>query len=152
MGVDWVFPNRITSSREENIYVDYARSDEGNVWISPWDSGLAIPGDPMILKIAKALDAAGFAQPDALSVVANLWRPVEMIDGLSWLQLREINLKTLNELESTGKLMADLADNNELILGNWLFPMSSLDLRVSTVDREELRRLQDDWAAAEEGL
>ena len=73
--VDWIFRNEIVAEREERLYVDYVETDEGDMWISPErydDLGARYPS--AAVELVGAFSRAGFCDPRALGVVAEVWR------------------------------------------------------------------------------
>jgi AbiV family abortive infection protein len=105
--IDWIFRNRILQNREETIYVDYADTDEGHIWLTPHvdEWGLELRYPPPALHLADALDKVGFTTPEALAIIADIWRPVKMTGDFHWIKIRELNYRTLKEL-----------DDNDLVL------------------------------------
>ncbi len=146
--VDWIFHNEILQKREEGIYVDYTESDGEHIWLSPlrYDKlgGLALGVNiPPALKLAHALNLAGCTGREALAVIAKIWRPVEMNDGFPWTQLRELNSKTLEQLEAHNLLRKQSGSVYGKIIDEWLFPLHSLDLSKIRVDQVNLRKIQE---------
>ena len=135
----WVFPNQITQWREDNLYVGYTRDDQGgNHWVPPHVIGTSYH-TPAVIDLARALHQTRATTPEGLSIVAEVWRPVEVRNEMRWLtEQRELNRKTLVELEDRGLVPASTQIDGE-IWDNWVFPLWPLDLRMCRVDKEKLR-------------
>jgi len=143
--VDWIFRNRILQSREETIYVDYAETDEGHLWLTPptSDSDLLFSHTPATLRLAQALRDSGCITPEALALIAKLWRPVEMTADFHWADLRKLNSQTLEELDADSLLREQPQEVYSTIVQDWPFPMYSLDLSLASVDRAVLKEIQE---------
>ncbi len=150
-GVDWIFKNEILQRREQNFYVDYVSTDNGNNWWSPYDaerfegSELLPARLPPSLQLVRAMADAGFATPEALAVIARKWRNIEMADDLQHWQVQELNSDTLKTLEAE-KLLLDHAQSGlSTITELWPFPLHSIDIGIVKVDQGALRQVQDSW-------
>jgi len=148
-GVEWIFPNAITHTREKNMYVDYIESEGIYSWISPKPikivekTNIIFCRTPSnVLKLVTALDAAGFTKPDALRVIAFKWRPIKMSEDFPSHKRRELNWETLEDLEKNGLLQEQAQEVYAAIRDFWLFPLYSIDLRVKEVDQSSLRVIQ----------
>jgi len=107
---DWIFRNEILQIREEKIYVDYIESDGEHMWLTPkryyhpemypFTSYLR----SRVVEVATALWKAGCTKPDALQLLISIWRSIKMSDDFSWHELRELNIKTLEELDKNSLL------------------------------------------------
>ncbi|MCH7745706.1 MAG: AbiV family abortive infection protein, partial [Chloroflexi bacterium] len=128
--VDWIFPNWLTSSREQTIYVDYVDTGEGHIWLKPIENSAIVPNDPLELRLAKALVDSGFTSPEALSLIADIWRQTSMCPEFPWTKLRDLNKKTLDEMQVKNLLHDQSLEVHETIAESWLFPMYSLDLKL----------------------
>jgi len=146
---DWIFRNEILQMREEHIYVDYIESDGDHLWLTPkryyhpemYVSTFYLM--PAVFEVASALWHAGCTKPAALLSIANTWRPIQISDGFHWGELRELNIKTLEDLEKRNLLNTQEEDIFPTIIDKWLFPLHSLDIRVIRVDKERLREVRD---------
>jgi AbiV family abortive infection protein len=149
--IDWIFRNRILQNREEKIYVDYADTDEGHMWLTPhvddWELGLG--HTPPALHLARALDNVGCTTPEALAVIADIWRPIKMTDDYHWVEIRKLNYQTLEELDDKNLLLEQPQEAYHYIIHNWPFPMCSIDLSLASVDKAELRKIQEEWMTNE---
>lgn len=152
--IDWIFPNRILRSREELIYVDYVESDEGYEWTTPClhDAdfmGRSFAFEPSVLSKINVMHAAGFANPEALAIIAEYWRPVKLVDDLHWSEYRRHNIGTLERLDQAGLLRAPPKDGLAVLVDDWTYPMYSIDMTPTQVDRTALKEQQDAWVARE---
>jgi len=150
LGVDWIFRNAILQKREQTIYVDYVESDGERFWLTPFRYDEAAREWPDIgagaaVLLALALGRTGMTEAQALKVVSDIWRPIQMTDDFSWQQLRKLNVRTLEELNQTGLLKENQQDAYRVVVNEWLFPLSSLDLSVVKVKRSELDEIRESW-------
>lgn len=149
--VDWIFPNRITQEREDDLYVNYVRdsTDEASqgprFWMCPDNEAFLGFWTPPAVCLMGALHRVGATTADGLRVVAEVWRPFEPGPGTRADELERLNLRTLETLEERGLLAVDESETTELIIDRWLFPLWPLDLRKNPVDRAALREIQSNW-------
>lgn len=147
--VDWIFKNEILQTREEHIYVDYIASEGEHMWLTPkryYLPEMAIFTSylrPQVVKVVTSLWRAGLAKPDALSLLANNWRALQMTDDFTWRQLRECNIKTLDNLEKNNLLTTQDEAVCATIINEWAFPLYSLDIRIIKVDQENLKATRE---------
>lgn len=147
--VDWVFRNEVMQERESVLYVDYISSDEGHSWTDPaqFEELLhAGPREPLSLQMAKALFDVGISTSEALSTVAQVWRSASIRPDTSWNELRSLNQRTLEELESHGLLQEQPDATYAWVINEWQFPMYDLDLTLTPVNVETLRERQRNWS------
>jgi len=143
--VDWIFWNRILQEREHNIYVDYVDTDEGHVWFTPSEDDtdslwLLYSSSP--LQLAQALYDSGCTTPEALKVIAELWRPIQMTNDYRWVDLRALNVRTLQELDNVDLLCEQPKDTYATIVDKWTFPLYSAELKRIQIKQSALRRIQ----------
>jgi len=86
---------------------------------------------------------------DALRVVAELWRSVPEPDTLTWEQLRERNIQTLQWLEEKKLLCAAPDGVCNTVANEWRAPLYPLDLTRLEIDAKELRDAQARWVPAD---
>ena len=144
--VDWIFPNRIKREREQQLYVDYAATDDGHYWTEPRGNELfSLRSNPRVLVLVGAMHAAGFATSKALETIAEIWRPVRMHDDFPWHKLRDLNTETVDAISSlTGSPVP--AEDYEQVIDLWPFPLNTLGLSIISVDKEDLRNIQRAWS------
>lgn len=150
--VDWMFRNLIKHQRERTLYVDYVKHDGGHTWLHPGrydDAGLTFftRTEPGTLQIAGLLHDVGISTADALATVAELWRPVVIVPEMQWTQLRELNYRTLEHLDSRNLLHERSDSDYQKLIDGWQFPLYTLDLRPIPVKKESLRQTQRLWSA-----
>lgn len=146
---DWIFKNEIIQTREEQIYVDYVENEGDHYWLSPkryYHSELhpsTFYLSPSVYDVASALWNVGCAKPDALLSVAKNWRSIEFSDDFHWTKLRDLNIKTLKELDEKKLLNTQEPKYLSIIIDKWMFPLHSLNIRIINVDKEALKEIRD---------
>jgi hypothetical protein len=139
--VDFIFRNQTLAQREEALYVDYVRDEDGARWVSPatHDSllfgHLAVPLDLVI-----SLDRVGCTSREGLDVIATAWDGVVIEDSTHWQEARALNQQIARTLLDRGLNSPD-ADGNDVarVVDRWIFPITQLDLELVHVTTEELR-------------
>ena len=143
--VDWIFPNFITQQREDKLYVGYIREDAeegqgGRYWASPSDfykTGTVLGYlTPAVITLVRALHQVKATTPEGLSVIAEVWRPVDVCAEMSRGALMGLNLRTLEVLDERDLLAPAPTEIYQVICNSWIFPLWPLDLRVCKVERE----------------
>ncbi len=147
--VDWIFTNSLNAEREQALYVDYYRNDDGgHFWQSPLDLDEPICGwarVPSVAKVVKALQAAGVGSADALTHVAASWRGVAVHDQMHYGELYRLNHQMLVTLDEKGILLACPQETYHEILDRCPFPLHSMDLELRETDLEKLREGRTSW-------
>ena len=148
--VDWIFRNAILARREQLIYVDYVVRDEGSYWESPDTKHIgycgAIQHRTYVYSVVLALHSAGVSTPEALAVVAKIWREQSFDDDTHWSVAEATNRRTLEALDAQGLLRTESPTAVGYILDRWLFPLYSLDLSERDVSLDELREQRASWS------
>jgi AbiV family abortive infection protein len=146
--VDWIFRNEVLQNREGALYVDYVSTDEGHSWTDPgqYEGFLSGTFEPLSLKMAKALSDVGIATPGGRAVVAQIWRPAPLDVKTHCSEFRDLNLRTLQALETGRLLLEQSNDVYSWIVNYWQFPMYDLDLHLIPVELEGLRERQRNWS------
>ena len=144
-GVDWIFPNQITASRERLMYVDYVHDltqepqDATEWWTSPIDSGFEIIPSPCV-KTVQALCSLGVTNVDGLKMIAQIWRPVVLGSSLSQADVNGLIRTTANNLLNHGIANeAWITDTWPSAIWNWPFPLWSFHPKPA----KEKERLED---------
>ena len=153
--VDWIFPNLITQQREDRLYVGYIREDteEGDqgerYWVSPNETskiGATLEYlTPTIITLVRALHQVKATTSEGLSVIAEVWRPVDVCAEMSRGALRGLNIRTLEVLDNRGLLAPVPTEIYQVICNSCVFPLWPLDLRVCKVEKKALREVQRQW-------
>ncbi len=150
--VDWIFPNRITQRREDDLYVSYLREDSDDAgqgeryWAYPRDDDPFPYWTPPAVKIIDTLHQIGATTEKGLAVVAEVWQAFEPKPATGIDVLESMNLGTVETLEQRGLLAVNDGTTNTLLLDRWIFPLWPLDLRKKPVERAKLRDIQNRWA------
>lgn len=146
---DWIFRNEILQTREEQLYVDYVENDGEHYWLTPkryyhsemYTSTFYLT--PSVYDVASSLWYAGCTKPNALLSIANIWRSIELSDDSHWSTLRDLNIKTLEELDKLNLLNAEKPKYISTIIDRWLFPLHGLDIRIIKVNKDKLKETRD---------
>lgn len=155
-GVDWIFPNAITRRREDELYVGYVRGDTEEdeqsecYWAAPpaerpLDAVFSYRASAVI-DLVRALHQAGVTTSNGLSIVAEIWRPIDVRPEMRFSELERLNWRTLEIMEERGILQAASKHDYSIIHRGWGFPLWPLDLRVQKVDKARLREAQRNWS------
>ncbi|MCD6584718.1 MAG: hypothetical protein J7K96_03045 [Desulfobacteraceae bacterium] len=71
------------------------------------------------------------------------WCSIQITDDFTWRQLRELNIKTLEDLDKLNLLNTQKESIVHTIIDKWLFPLYSLDIRIIKTNKNELREYRD---------
>jgi AbiV family abortive infection protein len=144
--MDWIFRNEIEAEREELLYIDYVETDEGDRWVSPqqWRDSLGVSYTPDAIRLIAAMNRAGFAKPETLSIIVDVWDGFIPSADTHWQVVRNLNVRTLNRMSAAG-IDIELEDAR-MICDRWPFPLHHADLQLIRVDPEDLRRQQREGA------
>jgi AbiV family abortive infection protein len=150
--VDWIFRNAIERRREEAIYVDYIairdHFHDEHEWHCPNPELLGMYLQdfmPPILRIAEVLHQCGLTSPEAVRIVAEVWRNAPAPATQTWRQIQEVNLQTLNRLEAQGLLGNVTEELQNTVIRDWRAPLYPLDLRKLDTRPADLRAAQEQW-------
>lgn len=149
--VDWIFKNWILQQREENIYVDFIESNGDHFWITPkrYDEyalkRFNLEITPDIIKLVYAMADCGFFKKESIKIIANYWRSIEINDDLHWQLIREYNDYTLQLLNEKDLLNDQPKYKYVLIKDRWFFPLYQLDMKIEKVNKNELRKIQEQY-------
>jgi AbiV family abortive infection protein len=161
--VDWIFRNEVEASREERLYVDYIEDEYGHRrWTGPADRA-AIFDEPFsfpmaattVVRLVAAMRHIGLLTEQGLAATRDAWSGVVVDDTMRWPDLRSLNVAAVESLaDILGRAYAAEEDGEALryVLEHWIFPLSSLDLRVNKVDLDDLRRKRERRLAREMGI
>ena len=147
--VDWIFPNTISSEREQSLYVDYVQdiTDEAGEhwWRTPPVTELGRFGYATsdCVKVSRALSEAGARAPDGLAEIADTWRSFEPEPETDRGELRDLIEGTLDRLAQRGHGNGD-EPTFRFICSAWSFPMWPLTITEPRVKRDDLRALREE--------
>lgn len=147
--VDWIFPNSITERRESRLYVGYFCEDTGGnnhgegYWTSPLNDDSRVSEffsyrTPSVVELARALYQANATTSDGLSVIAGIWRNVDVRDEMRFDELERLNRRTLGVLNDRGLLAPVSNQVQATVEMRWIYPLWTLDLCMSKVEKKEL--------------
>lgn len=140
---DWICRNRLVSGREETLYVDYVKMDDGkHIWMIPDKHEFWMKETSFALLLAKAFYETGCTTASSLKIIANFWRGITISPSLTFKELRELNNQTLDELNKHDLLREQPDEIFKTIIDLWMFPMYSLDMKILKDNKEELRRIR----------
>lgn len=151
-GYDYIYRNRILDLRESRMYVDYEMHEDNEyIWSAPrhHDEGVALSLQGVIppsLETVLSLNKAGFASPQGLKLLADIWRPISMIDTITRSELKEYIRSTCEEADRQALPGARDQEITASLSQHWQFPMYSLDMKLIEVSVNELRNQRtDQW-------
>ena len=154
--VDWIFSNSITERRESRLYVGYFCEDTGGenhgegYWTSPLNDVARVSEflsyhTSSVVELARALYQTNATTPDGLSVIAEIWRNVDVRDEMRFDELERLNRHTLKALNDRGLLAPVSNQIQATVEMRWIYPLWTLDLHMSEVKKNELLEEQQRW-------
>lgn len=145
--VDWIFRNEVAQGREGTLYVDYVANADQHSWSDPaqFEELFVSSPEPWSVRTARYLHDAGISTPDAVSVVAEVWRGSDINVTTHWSEIARLNRTTLEVLQTCELLNEQPAEAYSWIIEQWQFPMFDLDLSLIPVKLETLRERQRNW-------
>jgi hypothetical protein len=143
-----IFPNDIRYFREYDMYVNYVRdgnrSEARHHWTVPNRQVPVFDSTSLVVDVARALHEAGVTSQAGLTVVAEVWRPVEVRPEMGTDERQQMNRRTLDVLRERGLLAAAPGQVYERIEYEWPFPLWPRDLGERKVNPSSLRPAQQD--------
>ena len=143
-GVDWIFPNAISTAREQELYVDYmpnmTDAAGSHHWITPAPpvSGL-FPYQPSnCVRLVRCLLEVGALSTGGLAEIARVWRGFMPTDREA---LHYLIVETLKGLAQRSSSIED--EEKEFIVLHWSFPLWPLTLRRSNRNNDDLDDLRE---------
>lgn len=158
MDVDWIFRNEVLSGREERLYVDYIREEDGTChWIGPAERAAMVDEPytspiPMsfAVRLVKAMHGIGLLTSRGLQAIHRVWDGVTVDDAMHWSDLRPLNIAVIDGLKA-----ANTEDNRRdaaVVCERWIFPLHTLDLSEDKVTVADLQRIREQRLAWESGV
>lgn len=145
--VDWIFRNQLLAQREESLYVDYVHEEDGDRWVSPAANDVPPFGpSPALPNLVAALHRLGCTSRPGLDVIAEAWvkRPID--DSTHWAAIAATNRSIVTTLIDNGIASAEASPNDtSVVINQWPFPMSALDLSQRKVPLSDLQDERDRW-------
>lgn len=138
--VDWVFRNQIELEREETLYVDLVKYDDGLRWVSPQEHA-EFKAYPWlhIIELVLAMNRLEMFTSEGLHLILNSWADVSFADDLSWPENHSRTHALIRALAKKNLPSDDATrEDADLVLDRWSFPMGALDLRQQKITRQEL--------------
>jgi AbiV family abortive infection protein len=146
--VDWIFRNQLIARREEILYVDYVRDEDGERWTTPARYETAFfSGSTWVQELVTSLHRVGCTSRPGLEVVAAAWRDQNIEDDTRWVEVRAINRRVVEEVIEQGLVLPEATQEDaSRVVDRWPFPLSALDLRELEVPLEALNAQRERWA------
>ena len=137
---DWVFRNEIEAEREQALYVDYVRFDDGAQWVSPEDrDSMALWAPSTVTRYVGSLRRTGLFTSDGLRLAGSAWKNAQMQSGMRWAEARRRNLQIAEALDTAGLTDPEVTqDDFAVLIDRWGFPLFDLDLTRRDVPTSEL--------------
>ncbi len=150
MEVDWIFGNWVITNREEALYADYVQDEHGNSrWTGPAErvalyNGFDYPVPAgRVVRLVAAMWQVGLLTEAGLTATHAAWDGVLVDDAMHWSDLQPITAAALMDLAA--QLGRDYSSDEDkaaiaAVLDQWIFPLSELDLSMTEVDPDDLKR------------
>jgi hypothetical protein len=94
----------------------------------------------MVVELTAAMRQIGLLTSEGLAATRAVWDGVVVDDTMHWADLRPLNITVIEMLASGGRQYTTEHDD---VLGcvveHWIFPLTSLDLTLTKVDRSDLQ-------------
>ena len=154
--IDWIFPNSIIQHREDRLYVGYFCEDteennhrEGH-WKSPLNDVARLSEyfsyhTSAVVDLVRALRQTNATTSEGLSVIAEVWRDIDVPDEMRFDELESLNRRTLETLNERNLLAPGSIQAQVTVENHWIYPLWSLDLRKLRVEKKELLEAQQQW-------
>lgn len=159
MDVDWIFGNELITRREERLYVDLVEDEGGDRrWVGPrplseiMDEPFTTPPPASVaVQLVEAMKLIGLLTEPGMSAVQGAWVGTTVSDHMHWSDLHPLNVAVIRTLESNGLDLddAELMNAARYVVEHWIFPLSTLDLKLAKVDLKDLRD-ERNWRMARE--
>ena len=98
-----------------------------------------------VIDLVRALFQTGVTTSVGLSIVAEIWRPIDVRAEMHFSELERLNWRTLEIMEERGILQSASDHDYSIIHRRWGFPLWPLDVRVLKVEKAKLREAQRNW-------
>ena len=150
-----IMPNWSRYARESAMYADIEVHENGiPIWNQPhvFGSGGPTMDEPLVLRLARALDAVGAFTRRGIQAVSDVWSSKLFTDAESYDDNRRLVQQLIERLESEGLVRSHATP--ELVRpmqGYWQLPMYDLDFRELPVPLEDLKAEQEAALWAEIG-
>jgi AbiV family abortive infection protein len=162
MDVDWIFSNEVLAGREERLYVDYVRDEDGNgFWTGPASRAAMVdepfrysPPPSVAIELVAAMHRIGLLSPDGLRATRAVWQGAAVDDKTHWSALYRLNVAVVERLAVEG---LDLRHEENIeaarfVCDRWIFPLYTLNLDMEKVTLAELHAVRERRLAWESGL
>ena len=148
--VDWIFPNRLLSDREQRLYVDLDWEDGRARWKTPAeDDELLFGPRPAVREFVASMYRVGLMTPGGLQLVGEAWSDLELEDETRWGTLFDLNCEVITAALDAGLDSDDLTQEDiDRVAQKWGFPLGGLDLSRIEVSPQALREEQERWVPA----
>jgi hypothetical protein len=134
-GADWIFFNQNLQRREDALYVGYIRDetaasdDESSCsWTNPLRAPAQLHSTKNVFGLCSALRQIGLFTSEALKVVAEVWRSIEMRPETSHSEVTKWNTETLEKLQTRGFLPATSSAACDIVIEHWFAPLWSIEV------------------------
>jgi hypothetical protein len=144
--VDWIFRNSIEAGREQALYVDYVKTDDGADWFDPTYFDEISTRRPSVIDLVDAMHRVGFATAEGIRILADVWRDLEPDPSMAIGPIWEKVELTITGMVQSGVAGSSSERDRHLIWDCWTFPLWEADLDKVEVDRRQLREQQERWS------
>lgn len=154
--MDWIFRNRLLSSREEDLYVDYVQHEDGATWVTPAQRHrLGFWPNTAVQKLVLGMHRSGVTSRQGLDVLASVWSGQVIENATRWPVVAGLNHKVLAQLHDDGVVLPEgTSADARRVINQWTFPLHGLELReidVKIKDLQDRRERRERAFAAQMG-
>ena len=150
-GDDWIFRNQLMARREDALYVDYVREEDGDRWTTPaaYDTTPSFYATS-VQDLVLALHRLGGTSRASLDVIAQAWAGHRIGDNTHWRDISAVNRRVVEELAERNLALPEATTEDAgRVIERWPFPLGGLDVSavevpLSALEAERARRFPYD--------
>lgn len=143
--VDWIFRNSVEAEREQALYVDYIKADDGTDWFDPTRFDGIAQSRPSVVDLIEAMHRTGFGTNEGVQIVARIWRDLTPGPSTRIRPIVERIEATITQMVERKCAPAASDRDRHRISDCWTFPLWEAELDKVEVDRAVLKDRQAQW-------
>lgn len=139
--VDWLFRNELLTRREEALYVDYLRDEDGSHrWTTPGRLDTAhLMYSTSVQDLVGALHRVGCTSRAGLEVIAETWASESLDQETHWQEAASLNREVVEKLVERGIVRPDVSSEDAYhVIDRWPFPLGGIEVEEVDVSMSEL--------------